>query len=220
MNTDEFREFIRHVQQGQASQIDEPSSLHMSFIPEEQRSNSLLMVSQAPSRQDMPTAFIGSVRKNYTPAMWNEDVKKWKSHFGPNQEFYEIPLMPVIINNQVFDVMDSSDAIPKIETALRAVNQLPVGEKIRLVCLGTGHSHFLYEAIAYLLNQWRDPTGNLRPNDGKHVQFITSGDTKDTDMSNFCQWLCISGKCHVIEFYNTMLYHPFGYYSSDYPIRR
>ena len=73
--------------------------------------------------------------------------------FWTKSRFLRNFIMPVVINSQLFDVMDSSDAIPKIETALRTVNHLPVGEKIRLVCLGTGHSYFLYEAIAYLLSQ-------------------------------------------------------------------
>jgi len=150
--------------------------------------------------------------------MWREDVRKWQDHLGPLQQtFYEIPLLPVVINNEIQDVMDSADAIPKIEAALTAINALAVGEKIRLVALGTGYSHFLYEAITYLLKEWKEPNGRHRAFDGKHLQFITSGDTEKRCLSDFCQWLCISGACRSVEFRNTMKYNPFGYCSSEYP---
>jgi len=221
MDFNDFKEFIKNAQRGQPTQINLPTSVHMSFIPQEQRSNSLLMVSKVPQKQHMPTCFIGTIRANYTQQMWQEDIEKWKQHLGtPQQAFYEIPLIPVMINGEILDMMDSTDAIPKIETALKAINNMPVNETIRLICLGTGHCSFLYEAITYLLREWKEPNGNLRSFTAKQMQFITSGDTKDRDMSNFCQWLVISGACHLIEFYNTMTYHPFGCCSSEYKQQR
>jgi len=192
-------------------------AMNRSFIPREQKSKSLLMVSAEPTQKNLSTCFIGTIRQNYTSEMWRQDVEKWKDHFGADQAYCEIPLLPLTINNRTLDALESSDAIPKIETALQSINVLLPSEMVRLVCLGTGHSHFLFEAIAYLLKEWREPSGSLRPTESKQLQLVTSGDTKERDMSNFCQWLCISGACSVVEFYNTMTYHPFGYCSSDYP---
>jgi len=171
------------------------------------------MVAQEPKKENMATTFIGTIRANYTAPMWQADVQKWKDHLVLQKRHYEIPLMPLVINDQVLDIMDSSDAIPKIGAALEALNTVPVGEKIRLICLGTAHCHFLFQAIAHLLKEWKEPRGNLRPLRNKHVQFITSGDTRDRNMDHFCPWLCISGACHSIEFYNTIMYHRFGYCS-------
>jgi len=214
MEGTELVDFLRRFQSEQPNM-----SMNMSFIPREQKSRSLVMVSTEPRKKNLSTCFIGTIRKNYTFEMWRQDIEKWTNHFGPDQEYYEIPLLPLVINNKVVDVMDSTDAIPKIETALQAIDRLPVNEMVRLVCLGTGHCHFLFTAIAHLLREWRDPSGSLRPLESKQMQFVTSGDTKERDMSNFCQWLCISGVCNVVEFYNTMTYHPFGYCSADYEVK-
>jgi len=192
--------------------------MNRSFIPREQKSKSLLMVSAEPRTKKLATCFIGTIRQNYPYEMWRQDVEMWKDHFGADQAYYDIPLLPLVINNRSVDAMNSTDGIPKIEAALQAINNLIPNEMVRLVCLGTGHAHFLFDAIAYLLKEWKDPSGSLRSTESKQIQLVTSGDTKERDMSNFCQWLCISGACSVVEFYNTMTYHPFGYCSSDYPI--
>jgi len=175
------------------------------------------MVSTEPRKKNLSTCFIGTIRQNYTFEMWRVDVDKWKDHFGADLVYYEIPLLPLVINNRALDALESSDAIDKIETALHAINVLPPNEMVRLVCLGTGHAHFLFEAIAYLLKEWREPSGSPRSTESKQMQLVTSGDTKERDLSNFCQWLCISGACSFVEFYNTMTYHPFGFCSADYP---
>jgi hypothetical protein len=215
MDDTEVAEFVLRC-----AQREQPNmAMNMSFIPQEQRSRSLVMLSTEPTKKNLTTCFIGTIRKNYTFEMWRQDVEKWKNHFGPDLEYTEIPLLSLVINGKVLDAIDSTDAIPKIETALQAINQLPGTEMVRLVCLGTGHCHFLFQAIAYLLKEWRDPLGSLRSLESKQIQFVTSGDTEERDMSNFCQWLCISSACNVVEFHNTMTYHPFGYCSADYEMK-
>jgi hypothetical protein len=110
--------------------------------------------------------------------------------------------------------LDSTDAIPKINQLLELANQLPAGQMLRIICLGTGYSGFLYEAITYLLQEWTEPGGALRGN--KLLQFITSGDTENRDLCDFCQWLCISGVCQYVTYYNTKQYHPFGFAKAQY----
>lgn len=142
--------------------------------------------------------------------MWKYDCEHWMQHFG-NQRYSYIQILPL----EGRDAINDRDAIPKIEQALSDINQLPAGEKIRVIVMGTGHSAFLNDALTYLLREWKEPNNGL-PRKGKYMQFITSGDTKDRDMSDFCQWLCVSGACENIEFYNTMHYHPFGYCSAEF----
>lgn len=215
MDFDKLKEFLRTCSQDVPMQIDVPSVLNMSFIPREQLSNVLVMKSKQPRKENMSTAFIGVLRSNYIQPMWHEDVQKWKNHFGQNQPYYEIPLLPI---PQHAEVLDSSDAILKIEQALKDMNELPPDVKIRVVCLGTGYSNFLYDALTYLLKEWKNPDGTLRK--AKHMQFVTSGDTSRRDLSNFCQWLCISDTCQTVEFYNTHVYHPFGFCSAEYTDRQ
>lgn len=124
----------------------------------------------------------------------------------------EIPLLPVIAQSgDVKDSLDARDAIPKIQAALNTLNVLN-DTKIRIVILGTGCAHFLFEAITYVLKEWHH-------NYPKQVQFFTSGDTGNSDFSKFCQWLCISKVCETIEFINTMDYHPFGFCATAYNSR-
>jgi len=190
-------------------QINEPSPEHMSFIPAVQRSNVLLMKSKALEVENMTTLFIGSIRQNYTRPMWDADVQKWMSKLG-TQRYYYIILQPWGER----DAMDSTDAIPKMEQALLDINTLPAGEKIRVIVLGTGHAGFLFDALSYLLREWKNSTGTART--GKYLQFITAGDTEKRSWCHFCQWLCISEVCETVEFYNTMSYHPFGFCSAEY----
>jgi hypothetical protein len=195
-----------------AEQLDVPCAEHMSFIPSELRSNVILMKSQPLKQEDMPTVFLGTLRPNFPDDMWKDDVENWKSylHIGTGKSF-EVSLKPL---SQATDRLDSRDAITKIETALEHINTLASGEKLRVIVLGTGYSAFLYDALTYLLREWKEPDGKLRTN--KYMQLFTSGDTGKRDINNFCQWLCISGACECIEYINTMKYHPFGYCSSGY----
>lgn len=214
-NSSEFlRNLVSLVSQKEDEQLPIPSVAHLAFIPQLQRSNIIVMKSEPLFMQHMPTAFIGTIRPNYTNEMWHTDIAHWKAHFeaaGVNQDYEEIQLRPL---QEKPEALDCTDAIPKTELMLKRINQLPANEGIRVIVLGTGHSSFLYDAISYLLREWRQPDG--QPRMDKHMQFITSGDTKNRDMSDYCQWLCISGVCPNITFYNTMKYHPFGYCNFQY----
>uniref|UniRef100_A0A0B7B7P7 Uncharacterized protein n=1 Tax=Arion vulgaris TaxID=1028688 RepID=A0A0B7B7P7_9EUPU len=209
---DNFSEVMQRIRN--AEQASVPSPANLAFIPQIQRSNTLVMKSESPRMQAMPTTFIGTIRTNYTNDLWNSDVAQWKAYFkavGVSQLYEEIQLRPLENN---LEALDDKDAIPKTESMLKRINQLPANEGIRVICLGTGHSRFLYEAITYLLREWSQPDG--QPRIDKRMQFITSGDTINRDMSDFCQWLCISGVCPIVAFYNTRNYHPFGYCSFQY----
>jgi len=214
MNQGSMLELLKHVQQHiqqQDGQTDDPSPKYLSFIPQQLRSNVVLMTSQ-PLRTDvMNTLFVGTIRPNYREEMWASDVQKWQNHLGV-QPFLEIKMIPV--NTPPYHELDAADAIPKIEPALNHMNKLEDNACIRIICLGTGYAAFLYKAITYLLKEWRNRDGTLRSN--KYMQFYTSGDTAKNDIFNFCKWLCISGTCENIEFYNTQDYHPFGYCKPEY----
>jgi len=192
-----------------AEEMEEPSVENTSFIPSSQRSNIVLMTSKPLVVEDMATLMFGVIRKNYTKEMWQYDIDKWTKCLGSQRNYY-IQMDPLSGR----DALNSSDAIPKMEKALEHVNQLAAGEKLRIIVLGTGHAAFLYEALTYILREWKEPSGE--PRSGKYMQFITSGDTKDRDWSHYCQWLCIAGICENVEFYNTRSYHPFGFCSAEF----
>jgi hypothetical protein len=197
-----------------ARQSDEPDSTHLSFIPQVLRSPVLLMKAQPLQMKQMATVFLGTIRINYTEDMCKQDIEQWKLTFG-NQTYFEIVILPMLSSTgDVKDQVNGRDAIPKIEEALKGLNHLPDHEYIRIVCLGTGYSKFLYESITFLLKNWQKPDGTIRSE--KHLQFVTSGDTKKNDLCNFSRWLCVSGICATVEFYNTREYHPFGFCAEAY----
>lgn len=215
MPLEEFKRLKKSQKSAKPSGLlSEPISEHLAFIPKQQRSKVLVMTATELPMPTMPTAFIGTIQPNYTNELWKDDIYKWSAYFqdlGLNQPTFEIKLLPL---RESTNIMDSADAISKIEEMLDLANQLPAGEMIRIVHLGTSYSNFLYEAISYLLKEWKEPGGALRVK--KQLQFITSGDTKNRDLCDFCHWLCISGVCQYVAFYNTTLYHPFGYCDSQY----
>jgi len=137
MNLEELRELQRRIENmaSSAMQIDGPSIANTSFIPTVQRSNVLLMTSKPLQAHDMTTIFIGVIRQNYTDAMWQFDVTKWITKLG-NQRYFYIQMQPL----EGRDATNSNDAIPKMEQALLDMNQIPAGEKLRVIMLGTGHS--------------------------------------------------------------------------------
>lgn len=215
MDFDEFKRLFERKR----GQKNLPTNAHLSFIPTVQKSGLLFMTSSAGNmwnKQHMPTVFIGTIRLNYDERLWDEDVLKWKQHIGSEGiDYYEIQLRPLIEDDEI---LDSADAIPKIEAALEMANKLPADSRIRVINLGTGYSNFLYHAVTYLLKEWRDTDGKFRV--GKHMQFVTSGDTLFRDLADFCKWLCISDTCQSVEFYNTNWYHPFGRCDEQYQPRR
>uniref|UniRef100_A0AC34RDI9 Uncharacterized protein n=1 Tax=Panagrolaimus sp. JU765 TaxID=591449 RepID=A0AC34RDI9_9BILA len=69
------------------------------------------------------------------------------------------------------------------------------------------HSDFLFDAIEYLLNEWKGPKEEKLI---EHVEFLTAGDTDKHKIERFAKWLCLSGACKNLTFVNTQEYHPFG----------
>lgn len=206
-----MNQLVRQLQE-QCGQTDDPNPKYLSFIPQQLRSNVVLMSSQPLRTDSMSTLFLGTLRPNYPQEMWTEDVQKWQQHLG-NQSYFEIRMLPLLI--APFRELDAADATKQIEVALSHMNKLEDNVRIRIISLGTGYAAFLYQAITYLLKEWRKRDGNLRSS--KYLQFYTSGDTAENDLFNFCKWLCISGTCETIEFFNTQDYHPFGYSKPAYP---
>jgi hypothetical protein len=216
---DQILLFLRQLQQHSMldhGQTDRPQSNYLSFVPQTLQSNVLLMTARPLQPDKKTTVFLGTIRPNYIPAMWAQDVQQWQQNLGA-QHYLEIQLFPLGETPELAQQLNASDAIPKILTALQSLNNLPKGEHIRIICLGTGYSSFLYTALTYLLKEWRNSDGTQRT--GKFMQFITSGDTGKRDLSDFCQWLCISGVCESIEFYDTQRYHPFGQCHTEYAHR-
>jgi len=201
---------LKHAQE-QHGQTDDPNPKYLSFVPQQLRSNVVLMTSQQLRTEVMSTLFLGTIRPNYREEMWSSDVQKWQQQLGA-QPFWEIKMLP--INVPPYRELDAADANTKVEAALNHMNKLEDSAHIRIICLGTGYAAFLYQAITYLLKEWRKKDGHLRSS--KYLQFYTSGDSADNDLFNFCKWLCISGTCETVEFYNTQDYRPFGYCKPEY----
>lgn len=217
MTMEKLQKKLHKMMREDPGQSEKPHVEHYSFIPSQLRSNVLVMKAEPLNRSKMVTLFVGTIRVNYTDMMWREDVDQWKKHFGPepHNTYFEIDLLPVRqATGETLDQMNSRDAIPKIEQAMVSLNQVEKESFIRIVCLGTGFSQFLYEAIQFILSEWKNPDGTDRKD--KHLQFVTSGDTKNNDLCSFCRWLCVSGVCKTVEFYNTKEYHPFGYCAASY----
>jgi len=193
-----------------------PSESHLSFIPENLRSNVLLMSAQPLRQESMTTIFLGTLGQNYVDEMWKIDVDNWQKNLN-HQPFIEVKMLPSMdhATGTVTDSLNSVDSIPKIENALKTLNASPHGGNLRVVFLGTAFSAFVYDALTYLLKEWKGPTGSGRIS--KSLQFITSGDSGKKDLCNFCEWLCVAGICDTVEFYNTKNYHPFGYCNLKYP---
>ena len=91
-------------------------------------------------------------------------MEQWQKKLGA-QPYSEIQMIPSIdqATQQPTDALNSVDAIPKIENALKVLNVIPQGGHLRIVCLGTAFSAFLYEAVTYLLKEWKDPVETVAP---------------------------------------------------------
>jgi len=216
MHDDGMHQMIDHLRQ-MSGQSSAPSESHLSFIPENLRSNVLLMTAQPLRQESMTTIFLGTIGPNYIDEMWKIDVDNWQKNLN-HQPCIEIKMLPSIdrATGTVTNSLNAVDSIPKVENALKTLNATPHGGNLRVVFLGTAFSAFVYDAVTYLLKEWKGPTGSGR---SKNLQFITSGDSATKALCNFCEWLCVAGICDTVEFYNTKNYHPFGYCSLKYPTK-
>jgi hypothetical protein len=75
--------------------------------------------------------------------------------------------------------------------------------RIRIVSLGVKMSHFIYQALEYMLNHWRAPT--------KSVQFVTNGEADEFGFLNFWKSACIMQLCTSVQYVRLDEYLPFGY---------
>jgi hypothetical protein len=186
----------------------------VSFLPTTVRSPVLQMRAVPYEYKDIFTVFMGTIRPSYTKERWEKDLTHWRE-IMKCQSFVDIEIMPMMSEGKMRDATDSLDAIPKIEKAIEKLNQLEDKAPIRLVCLGNGFSNFIYDAITFLLREWKNSDGSTRTE--KHLEFVTCGDTRNTDLCNYCRWLTVSKVCTAVDFYNTMEYHPFGFIAPNYP---
>jgi hypothetical protein len=152
----------------------------------------------------MLTMFLGIICNSYNEYMWKDDVKKWEHQFV-NSPLLEIPMKSVV---DLPNVLDAADAIKVTTSALSRMNDVMEPSPVRFVLIGPGHTEFLFSAIEHLLKQWeREPNK-------KSLRFVVSGDPRQLYFE-FCKKLCLQGTCHSIQFYNTMDYHPFGFYKNE-----
>lgn len=181
-----------------------PSMGHCAFIPKQLKSPVIYLESRDWKENQFPTLFVGSIAVNYTEEMWETDVKRWETFLHDDKSpSGKIKLQPIADSPQV---LDSIDAIEKIEQARVVLKNYSI-HSLRIVVIGMQHSDFLFDAIEYLLNEWKGPKEEKLI---EHVEFLTAGDTDKHKIERFAKWLCLSGACKNLTFVNTQEYHPFG----------
>jgi len=184
-----------------------PRKENLSFFPGNLRGKVLKMTSVDLTTESLPTIVIGTISAGYDEDMWDKDLIEVGAHFHLSvtddvNNVFVIKMEPLPDNPRV---MDSAKAIKLME---RAVFHINTGNRIRIVCVGISSTKFFYEAVSYLLTQWKATE--------KKVQFVTTGDDKRNKRLEFCKSLCISGACNEIEYYDTHDYHPFGFFKSEW----
>jgi len=126
-----LKQIMAQLRTDEAGQMEVPSESHLAFIPQNLRSNVLLMSSQQLRQSPMiPTIFLGTIRTNYNDKMWNIDVANWKRNLDVDaQSCREIQMLPLTdeATGAASNILNAGDAILKIEEALKAVNRLPQG---------------------------------------------------------------------------------------------
>uniref|UniRef100_A0AC34Q4C4 Uncharacterized protein n=2 Tax=Panagrolaimus sp. JU765 TaxID=591449 RepID=A0AC34Q4C4_9BILA len=182
-----------------------------SFIPKHLHSPVIHMKSQEWIKHTLPTLFIGTITKNYTQEMFHMDMQRWKSFLDDDQS--EWALIGLQSARNFPDVLDTIDAIEKIEQFQSTLKIDVAIDSLRIVVVGMNHARFLYEAIEYILNQWKGPDGQKRI---RNVEFLTGGDTATNKVERFAKWLCLSGACTNLIFVNVQDYYPFGVLKSGF----
>jgi len=189
------------------NEMRKPCKAHLSFFPSSVKGNVLKMTSTSLTIELLPTIIIGTISQAYDENMWEKDVSEVGKHFSLNPDddvanVLQIKMEPLSDDPEK---LDSAKAIALIERALFHIN---TGSRIRIVSVGISSTSFFFDAVSYLLKEWKS--------EDKLVQFVTSGDTSEHTIFEFCKSLCLSGICKEIEFYNTTNYHPFGYFKSKW----
>lgn len=85
---------------------------------------------------------------------------------------------------------------------------------LRIVSVGVGYTEFLFEALEFLLKEWRQPV------EEKNVQFIIRNDTVNRRFINFWEDACIKKLCQYVQYVNLSKYLPFGYYKNENDIEK
>jgi len=196
------------------------SEEHLAFIPDCLSDNVIILNAARLSRGSMKTLLIGITTEIYTPSMWDEDARKWSSHFQLIREnCIEVKMLEM---RDSPGKVDCARAIVEINKALEKLCQVACGEFIRIIFLGPAVSQLTLDTLTYLVREWKSPDYTERNSSDKKLQVVTTGELektaggKDYNMFNLCKKLCIAGVCQSIEFYDTMQYYPFGHYRKAY----
>jgi len=206
--------------QADMAQQNQPSEEHLAFIPDYLNDNVITLSATRLSRNSMKTVLIGITTRIYTPSMWDEDARRWTSHFQLlRQNCIEVKMLEM---RDSPGKVDCARAIVEINRALEDLSNVPCGEFIRVIFLGPGLSQLTLDTLTYLVREWKTPENTDRKSADKKLQVVTTGELqktamgKDYSMFNLCKKLCIAGVCQSIEFYDTMEYYPFGHYRKSY----
>ena len=101
---------------------------------------------------------------------------------------------------------DVIETLRKINNSEQENNDIGI---LRIVGMGIHSAIGVHVALEALIKGWKLQW------DKKMVQFIALGDSKQGTYMNFCKSLCLKKICAKVQFYKTMDYDMFGYFTDD-----
>jgi len=153
--------------------------------------------------QTMPTIFIGIIDETYPESLWNDHLDRFKKLFTIcDNTFMELKLCPSRKDGGRVDHFKLSADVAK---ALDMLNQTSNLCGLRFVRLGTSSSPAMEEASESLIRGWDVSF------DKKCVQFVSLGDSDDSQWLKFTYSLCIRQVCFELQFFNTNDYNIHGF---------
>ncbi len=174
------------------------------FFPKFIRGQIMRMAPVQLDRTLFPTVIIGTVSKIFDSEQFDQDVEAYRKHFNYDtiEHHHIIKMMPIPSD---LDIVNSEDATETLYEVIKIINTEDKIDTLRIVQIGCSHPKFIFEAIETLVKE----VNFIGP---KKVQFVTTGDSSDSDKLNFWRSQCVKGLISQVDFYNTQLYHPFGYF--------
>ena len=189
--------------------IENMSSTHVN-IPFLIQDSLLNLSSSNACTGNVPTIFIGVVDDDYTNNTWmnhaNRISKLFK--FDIDSSVYHIQVKGE--NSFTIDAehmgRDVIETLRKINNSEQENNDIGI---LRIVGMGIHSAIGVHVALEALIKGWKLQW------DKKMVQFIALGDSKQGTYMNFCKSLCLKKICAKVQFYKTMDYDMFGYFTDD-----
>jgi hypothetical protein len=193
----------------QEDSVEKASEGHLAHIPKVLHDNVIELTSARLDCTAEPTVMLGIVNEAYPSNLWKVDVNNWMAVF-PNSPLIEIQLCNLRDSPRV---LDTAISIPNVEKGLSFMNTIPDDTPLRVILLGPGYAPLLKKTIKHLLNEWKTPDGEERPQ--KKLNLVISNTEIAKEYFKFCKRLCLTGVCHSIQFYNTDYYYPYGRYDVE-----